>query len=851
MAGKKKTSNGVVTAIVILILCIVFPRSTWGYIILMIGGIWAYRTLFSSTSEQPKSEIPSQAKTKTAALTKSLETSSWVTQETATARAREADPLHASVTETSRFIPDVHPVSKGQSEASFPVTTPPPTSPTVTALSRRFVEDDTLIPVVTKEALKQESFTIPPDPASPKDYTGPSGWIPMGESIVVAGCLINGGMIYVGKELIAPSGSTDPCLVNPILPVASKANVSEREFSYWPSYSEITPRARRAYLSWLADGRRDPKADIGYVFLFFYGLERRAIVDGLKDEQAQRDRPAIAQELRRLLFIYGEKSFSFKRYASDLLSWLEVSHFSKTLYNDPVPSFPTTFEVPLYIRLALGLAAADGVPVPPHLALAWVRLDPASYLRTSATRCVEQFDKLFKQLYTDTFKPGIVLPRNKTKLKLVYQPASAGFRGVNEIKLTFGDTQDVTVLTAPQKQLKKIVDAVTDQLDPYSRYLGRNPDSPNALEGLLLLSPVVWPYAAEETFKALQDRVANGFVVLKLQELLDLFQAKTALNKERAVALAKTLETVRIGMEPDVLGGARTPKGEDHVVLYSAAESNGSSGRTAAYQAAALTLQLASAVAGADGEFSEHEMTHLSEQVQSWSHLTDGESARLLAHLRLLAVAPVSLTSLKKKLDPLDAKSKETIAAFMATVAQADGTVTPAEVKMLEKVYKTLGLDTKKVFTDVHAVATGTSPQPNVSTQPAARGFQLDIAKIAALQKDSERVSALLADIFKEESPQPTVTAAVPEAAPLEAEAAVATGLFGLDEAHSAFARMLLSRPQWTREELLDVSSDLDLMLDGALEHINEVSFDTHDIPFTEGDDPIDVNPEILEKLEA
>ena len=170
---------------------------------------------------------------------------------------------------------------------------------------------------------------------------------------------------------------------------------------------------------------------------------------------------------------------------------------------------------------------------------------------------------------------------------------------------------------------------------------------------------------------------------------------------------------------------------------------------------------------------------------------------------------------------------------------------------MLEKVYKALGLDAKRVFADVHAVAAGTSPQSSISAQPVAKGFQLDTAKIAALQKDSERVSALLADIFKEESPQPPVTAVVPEAASLDAEAPVAKGLFGLDEAHSAFARMLLSRPQWTREELLDVSSDLDLMLDGALEHINEVSFDTHDIPFTEGEDPIDVNPEILEKLEA
>nr|WP_315426012.1 TerB N-terminal domain-containing protein [uncultured Albidiferax sp.] len=804
--------------------------------------------LFSSASKQPTSATPSRAKTTTA--TKTLEASARATSRTETVQVSESSSLPAPVVATSRFVPDDHPVSLAQkaplSTAAVPSHPAPPTGP------RRFVDDDAPVSVVAKEPSKPAHYAIPPAPTQPQTYTGPGRWIPPGEDVVIGGSHISGGMIYVGRDLKALSGSTDPCLINPALSVAAHANISEREFGYWPSYSEITPRARRAYLSWLAEGRRDPEADIGYVFLFFYGLERRAIAEGLKDAQAQKDWPLIAQEVRRLLEIYGEKSFSFKRYASELLSWLEVSHYSKTLYNEPVPSFPTTFEVPLYIRLALGLAAVDGVPVPPHLALAWARLDPASYLRTSATRCAEQFDKLFQQRYAETFKPGIVLPRNKTKLKLVYQPASAGFRGVNEIKLTFGDTPDVTVLTAPQKQLKKIVDAVTDQLDPYSRYLGRNPDSPNALEGLLFLPPTVWPDAAGDALKALRDRVSEGFVVMKLQELLDLFQAKTALNKERAVTLAKTLESVGIGMEPDVLGGARTPKGEDHVVLYSAAESNSASVRTAAYQAAALTLQLASAVAGADGEFSEHEMTHLSDQVQSWSHLTDGESARLLAHLRLLAVEPVSLTSLKKKLDPLDAKSKETIATFMATVAQADGTVTPAEVKMLEKVYKTLGLDTKRVFTDVHAVAAGTSPQPSISAQPAAKGFQLDTAKIAALQKDSERVSALLADIFKEESSQPTVIAAVPEAAPpLDAEAAVATGLFGLDEAHSAFARMLLSRPQWTREELLDVSSDLDLMLDGALEHINEVSFDTHDIPFTEGDDPIDVNPEILEKLEA
>ncbi|GAB2731410.1 TerB N-terminal domain-containing protein [Comamonas sediminis] len=667
---------------------------------------------------------------------------------------------------------------------------------------------------------------------------------------MVAGSLITGGMIYVGNDLKTYSKSTDPCLINPNLTVAAQANLSKREFGYWPSYSQISPTARRAYLTWLAGGRRDMEADIGYVFLFFYGLERRAIVDGQDDEQARCDRPAIAQEIRRLLVIYGEKSYSFKRYASELLDWLEVADYSKQLYNEPVPTFPQTFELPLYIRLALGLTAVDAVPVPGHLALAWARMDPTSYLRTPATRCVEQFDKLFLQRYAEEFKQGVILPRNKTKLKLVYRPASAGFQGVNEIKLTFGDVPDVTVLTAPQTRLKKIVDAVSAELDPYSRYLGRNLDAAASLEALLLLPFTLWPPESEKAVNALKARIGSGMVVMTMQDLLDTFQAKAALNKDRAITLAKALESMQIGFEPDVLGGAKTPKPEDHIVLFFAPEPDTSQRRTSVYQAATLTLQLASAVASADGDFSVREMGHLREQVQAWTHLSPAQSSRLLAHLRLLVAVPVSLTSLKKKLEPLDTESKETIAAFMATVAQSDGSVTPAEVKILEKVYKALGLDAKKVFSDVHAVGTGATPTAGVLAKTESTGFQLDIAKIAALQKDSERVSALLADIFKDEAPAPTPPASEPELDPSDSESPP-SGLFGLDETHSAFARMLLSRPQWSREELLNVASDLDLMLDGALERINEVSFDTHDIHFTEGEDPIDVNPEILEKLEA
>src|SRR5690606_31487669 len=106
-------------------------------------------------------------------------------------------------------------------------------------------------------------------------------------------------------------------------------------------------------------------------FLFFYGLERRANIDGAKDEAAQADWPVIADELRRLLSIYGEQSHSFRRYAAELLDWVSLASHPAKLYEQPVPALPKTFELPLYIRLALGQAAVHGVPVPAHLALAW------------------------------------------------------------------------------------------------------------------------------------------------------------------------------------------------------------------------------------------------------------------------------------------------------------------------------------------------------------------------------------------------------------------------------------------------------------------------------------------------
>lgn len=689
------------------------------------------------------------------------------------------------------------------------------------------------------EVPQSSGFRIP---APPERMKSPR-WYAAGEEVEVAGRTIPGGLLYVGFQMEAYRGELDPSLINLSKSVDRFGDYTKRHTDYWPSYSSISSEARAAFLSWLSDGRRHPDADIGFVFIFFYGLERRVLVDAKKDESVRAEFPAIRRELEQLLTVYGPRSGSFLQYAKGLLGLVTAWIGTEKLYLKPFPEMQRSYETPMPIRIALGQASIDRYPVPSHLALSWIENCPEKYLRTPATRCTTEFRTLFEAAYARKFGAGIVLPQNKTKLKFSYQPASSGLRGISEVTLTFGELPDVTVLTKPINDLWQLAEEATAQLESYSRYLGRNPDAQGSPEAYLLLPVVLWPSSAQDALKYLKAMVGDGFFVSVLSKVMPAFGATSMLARDRFTAFCGALRSVDLLIEPDVAMGAKTPKFDDKVVLFPRIPGD-SFQETAAYKSALLTLQLASVIAIADGSFCTAEFGHLQGQIENWNHLTDPQLQRLRAHVQLLQQAPMSLASLKKQLEVLDETGKEAIASFMTAVAQADGTVSVSEVKILEKIYATLGIESRRVFSDIHAVASGVTEGAKPKTKTA--GFALDKTKIQELQKDTEKVTALLSKIFAEQDVVAPATAEpVPEALPQESR------FLNLDESHASFARHLLTRKEWTRTELQDTASDLDLMLDGALEQINDASWDTYDLAFTDGEDPISVNPEVLEKIAA
>lgn len=697
-------------------------------------------------------------------------------------------------------------------------------------------------------------------PYTPQSRKGDDFWIPHSKDAEIAGRKL-GSLIYVGRGLAAVNGDDiEPALVDPKLSVSKRIrDCTERRLDYWSSYSYASSEARAAYLHWLATGRSDPAADIGYVFLYFYGLERRALHDGRTSSAAKGEILDIEQEVVRLLRIYGDNR-SFLRYAQSFVDFLQARRCPEASYTRP-PTPHTGQDLRFSDRLALAQCAADGKPLPAEWAHVWVTSNQSSALSMPARRCPAEFGQLFKSRYKEQFGEGIKLLKNRTRLKFDYRPASASFDGNEEDLSITVDVPDVSVLTAPLRKLEKIAEQVCDELSRYSRVIGKVPESAHSFEGLAELPFSLWPEQHRTPIESIQEviRRAGKPAAIPFEKFQSLIPGLTELTRAKYRSLSVSLGTARLGLEPDVRFGGRVPEPGSKVVLFSDDPDTAGDEATAAYTAAALTLHLATAVIAADGETTDSEKGLLLEQFEHWLHLSESESRRLHAHLRLLLSQPPKLTGLKKKIEGLRVEARETLGDFLVRLAQADGNVAPEEIKTLQKVFKLLGLDPGFVFSKVHAAATEpvtlapasqpergryAIPRPPERKKPTP-GLQLDAEKIARLQKDSERVARILAEVFAESTPAEE-TETEPES---ESDDVQAEQLLGLDPTHSALLRILISRKQWDREELEELASDRDLMLDGALEHINEASFDLLEIPMIEHGNPLMVNEEAAREI--
>ena len=123
---------------------------------------------------------------------------------------------------------------------------------------------------------------------------GELSWCGQEKSITIGRFRLTDPMVYVSTER---GPHEEASCIDLSLPVGDVGRGMSEGLGEDPSYAGMSPNQRAIYLLWLSRGRVGPLSEIGYVLLYFYGLERRLIID-------RQDLSPIVKEVVRLLEHY-------------------------------------------------------------------------------------------------------------------------------------------------------------------------------------------------------------------------------------------------------------------------------------------------------------------------------------------------------------------------------------------------------------------------------------------------------------------------------------------------------------------------------------------------------------------
>lgn len=680
----------------------------------------------------------------------------------------------------------------------------------------------------------------------------PGKWFNKSEDTYFKNYNIPGGMVYVGEVLLDDYGyDNDACLINPKLDVISSQPWEHGDqMGYWPRYNDISPECRGSYLQWLSTGRSHPDTYIGYIFLFFYGLERRLFIDGQKDGLSENERHDIVNEVRQLLKIYGENR-SFRGYANNFLAMEWVLYQSSA----PIPNYIDLSDryCQGVFQVVLAQYVVSQKPIPADIALIWVTIHPDFGVRTPARRCPEEFQELFAQYYKEQYGEGLVVKPNKTPLKLSYHPANASLRGT--LNLSTSDLPNPFILTGKLKQLDKIVEKCTIALEPYSRYVGRIGNTRDSFKALSLLPSelIMRSSIADKVLNYLNNNFSAGPQLVGIDQLYELFEedAPMKINIKEAESLAKLLEGMGFGIIPDSRFYNIKPTAGGQVVIFP--KGHGIDFKPSReFHTMGSILRLGAMVSQIDDDVSAAEEETLQSLIIDNRELTNIEKDSLVAFLYWSLRTPQSITGLKQKLAVVSKEEKVAIGHILISIAKADGYIDNKEIKQIEKLYLTLGLDKTQVSSDIHSLISKDEPitvavknknqsySIPTSSRDNTQVFSLNEEVIKIREMETQQVKGVLEGIFDNDEV---------EIEENNDDLVITNPLLSLDQIYQDLLNILLTKETWKKDVLHKICKDLDLMVDGALEVLNEWAFEYANAPLIEDGELVYIDIELAKEI--
>jgi uncharacterized tellurite resistance protein B-like protein len=701
--------------------------------------------------------------------------------------------------------------------------------------------------------------------------TSQLNWVGPTESLQLGRLTIPNAMTYTSKG--APRSEEASC-IDTNLKVGVPVSEPKGALGYWPKYAEISPDQRANYLFWLAKGRREDLHDIGYAFIFFYGLERRVLID-------RADIGPSIDEVLALLRRYPE-STSFQSYLSKFLAYAMARPGLGTITaNGFIKVFgagsPMLFTEDT-LAIALAWLQINQRPLPPELAYEVARLDGRSPRSVVLKRMPEEHRTLFTRKYTEMCGNGLALRAAKRESTVTYHSASPTM-------LSYRTGTALPPLQIPNvlgisSQFKGVVDIWAEcvsELKGASTQVGKGLDvaSREVYEKLPehLRSNYDHPDKARWDELVAANTGRRGFAKVEMSALAELrdIAFRPKLTRAQSIDVARAAQQMNYALVPDPWSIQRPYVWNEKVAVVA---SDGSIDEESdrLYQAAALMLELGIGMAAADGNIDREEVVHISHVMRDHFRLPSEYARRLEVYRALLIKAPPTLNGLGKRIEgTFDEVGRTALARYLVGIAAVDGIIDPGERKALNRLYRALDVPLEKMEALLKELAVADS-EPVVVKQgkpdqggepiPQPTAVALNTALVQQIMKDTADVATMIGKAMGEydhrhddeglvsESEQvPAVR--TDEEAPVgldeESVGESASNKFeGLDPRYGRALEELTHKSEWTRAELEELARRYLLMPAGLIDEINDWADESLGDYLIDGDGPYSVRAELL-----
>lgn len=242
-----------------------------------------------------------------------------------------------------------------------------------------------------------------------------------------------------------------------------------------------------------------------------------------------------------------------------------------------------------------------------------------------------------------------------------------------------------------------LAEICTDELDAYSRYLGRKGTSENDTAAIMLLPVEIINESAGKvlnTFKRWADEeIASRKGLTTVADFWVHMGANcpAKINKKEADLMQAFALKMGYCLAPDPFYHHVKAEADGALVLFAASESARFS-PSPAFLSAVMTLRLGSMVALTDNSLDQAEQKVLENAIDHNSGFSEDEKRSLHAYLTWQLHTPANMTGMKNRIALLSTMEKSAVGKVIVGVACSDGRIEPAEIKQLEKIYLSLGL---------------------------------------------------------------------------------------------------------------------------------------------------------------